>query len=293
MQKTLDSLFVCFAWLAGLVTVGMVGLLVGFLIWRGAGTLGLELFFADTPPAAALLGRQPVFDGLWPAVAGTLLLVITSSVISIPLGVASGVYLAEYASGRWRALLGLGVDLLAGIPSIVMGLFGFSMILLLRKTLLPSANTCLLLAAVCLALLVLPYVIRTTQTAMESLPGHLRLIGPALGMTRGQNIRHVLLPGAGRGILSGAILAVGRTAEDTAVILMTGVVATGGIPQRLSDKFEALPFTIFYLAANHADRAELNRAFGAALVLLALTGILFAMAYWLQRTLERRWKGRI
>ena len=94
----------------------------------------------------------------------------------------------------------------------------------------PQANTGLLLSASCLALLVLPYLILMTQTALEALPHELRLAGLSLGFTPWQNIVHVLLPAAGRGILSGVILAVGRAAEDTAVILLTGVVANSGLP---------------------------------------------------------------
>lgn len=293
MRKLTEDLFTGFAWLAALTVVAAIGVLVGFLVWRGAGTLGWSLFFGETPPGDAVLGRQPVFEGIWPAVAGTLLLVLTASLLALPLGVASGVYLAEFASDRWRGLLSWPVDLLAGVPSIVMGLFGFSVILVLRRTLLPEANTCLFLAAVCLAILVLPYVTRTTQTALESLPEHLRLIGPAVGLSPGQNLRHVLLPSASRAMLSGAILAIGRIAEDTAVILMTGVGLNGLLPQGLFDGFDALPFTIYYLAANYGSQDELDLAFGAALVLLALTGLLFCSAYATQRGLERRWKQRI
>jgi phosphate transport system permease protein len=187
--------------------------------------------------------------------------------------------------------LSAAVDLLAGIPSIVMGLFGFAVILFVQQTFSFRANTCLLLAAICLALLVLPYLIRTTQASLESVPGEIRLTGPALGLTQGQNILGVLLPAASRGILSGVVLAVGRIAEDTAVILLTGAVYFSGFaPHRLLDNFQALPYTIFYLHDRYENATQLDQAFGTALVLLMLTSILFSTAYWLQRTLHRRWK---
>jgi phosphate transport system permease protein len=290
MKKTPDLLMTAYAWLCAIAVFSATALLLGFLVKRGFDAINLRLFFGDTPWVEALTGARPVFEGIWPALVGTLFLVLLSSVMSIPVGVASGIYLSEYASKRARSFLGFTVDVLSGTPSIVMGLFGFTMILFLRKTVIPQARPSLFLAAVCIALLILPYVIRTTQTALEGIPEHFRLFGPSLGFTHWHNIRHVLLPLASRGILSGAILAIGRASEDTAVILLTGVVARAGLPASLWDKFEALPFRIYYLAAEHQTAEELNQGFGMALVLLLMTGSLFVVASLLQRSLEKRWK---
>ncbi len=292
MGKASDRILACWAWLSGASVLLAVMLLLGFLACRGMKSIDLTLLFGDTPWFEAMLGTKPVFGGMWPALVGTFSLVVLSAAISVPIGIASGIYLVEYASNRWRSLLGFMVDLLSGTPSIVMGLFGFTIILALRRTLLPEARTGLLLAAGCIALLILPYVIRTTESALEGVPEHLRLLGPSLGLTRWQNIGRVLLPLASRGILSGAILAIGRAAEDTAVILLTGVVAHAGIPGSLVDKFEALPFRIYYLAAEHRNQQELDQGFATALVLLLLTGLLFVSAVLLQRSVESRWKGR-
>lgn len=288
-SRCTDRILVWISWAAVILVGGVVTIFLGYLVYRGAGSLNGTLFFGDTPPWQAFLGRLPVWDGIWPACAGTLSLVLLSCSLAVPLGIATGIYLAEYATGLWKSLSVIAVDLLAGLPSIVMGLFGFALILFLRKTILPTANTCLLLSAVCIALLVLPYLIRTTQTALESLDEPVRLIAPSLGMTHWQNIAHVLVPSASRGILSGIILAVGRAAEDTAVILLTGVVANAGLPHGISEKFEALPFTIYYLAAEHRTLDDLNRGFGAAVVLLVLTGLLFAAAHLMRRSLGRFW----
>jgi phosphate transport system permease protein len=290
MSRKLDVLATGFAWLATLSTLAAVLVFLGFLVQRGGSTLGWGLFFGAVDPWKALAGRLPVWNGIWPAVAGTVALVLLAALLAIPLGVGCGIYLAQYASGAWKRCLSFTVDLLAGIPSILMGLFGFALILLLRKTLAPQANTGLLLSAGCLALLVLPYLIVMTQTSLEGLPEPLKLAGPSLGFTPRQNILHVLVPAASRGILSGIILAIGRAAEDTAVILLTGVVANAGLPRGLTDKFEALPFTIYYLAAEHRSPAELDRGFGAALVLLLLTGLLFLGARRLHRAIERTWR---
>jgi phosphate transport system permease protein len=286
----LEKLFVTAAWLSALLTLAVVGTFMGFLLYRGFGTLRTGLFFGNVPMVEALTGRLPVWNGIWPAVVGTFFLVLLSSTIAVPLGMASGIYLAEYAEGRWKSSLSFAVDLLAGTPSIIMGLFGFALILFLRKTLMPGANVCLLVAAICLALLVLPYMVRTTQVALEGLAEPTRLIGPSLGFSHWQNIRHVLLPASGRALLSGVILSVGRAAEDTAVILLTGVVANAGLPASLTDKFEALPFTIYYLAAEYRTPQELDRGFGSALLLLFLTASLFVGARFLQRAFGREWQ---
>lgn len=289
-QRFLDRGFTWFSWLAALVVLGVVGIFLGFLGIHGLATLDLRLFFGEASPWQVMVGAQPAGDGLWPACVGTIYLVALSSLLAIPLGVGSGIYLAQYAAPVPKRLFGFAVDLLAGIPSILMGLFGFALILFLRKTLLPQANTGLLLSAGCLVLLILPYLILTTKSSLEGLPPTLQVAGLSLGFTPWQNLVHILLPAASRGILSGVILAVGRSAEDTAVILLTGVVANAGVPQSLTDKFAALPFHIYYLAAEHRTAGELAQAYGAALVLLLLTGSLYALAYWLHATLAKKWE---
>jgi phosphate transport system permease protein len=290
MYRRLSQGFTWFSWLSVLITLGALGIFLGFLGVKGGATLNLRLFFGDVSPWQVLLGSQPAIEGIWPACLGTIYLVLLASLLALPLGIGSGIYLAQYAAPFPKRLLSLAVDLLAGIPSILMGLFGFVLILFLRRTLLPQANTCLLLAAGCLALLVLPYLILTTQSALEGLPSSLRVAGLSLGFTPWQNLVHILIPAASRGILSGVILAVGRAAEDTAVILLTGVVANAGAPQSLTDKFTALPFHIYYLAAEHRTTDELAQAFGAALVLLLLTASLYAVAYGLHTGIAKRWK---
>lgn len=285
-----EKLLVCLSWLASAGTIAIVGIFLAFLVLRGASSLNAALFFGDVPAWQAITGKIPVWDGIWPACVGTVALVLLSSLMAVPVGIASGVYISEYSPESWRKFFVFSIDLLAGIPSIIMGLFGFAAILLLRKTLLPGANTCLLLSAACIAVLILPYLIRTTQTALEGLPESLRMAGHSLGFRKWQNVVFVLVPAAIRPIISGIILAVGRAAEDTAVILLTGVVANAGVPRALTDKFEALPFNIYYIAAEFRTAEELDRGFGAALVLLALTGMMFLAAYWLGRALHSAWE---
>ena len=291
MNRIFGTFWIVFSWISVLIPLGAVLALLLFLLKPGLAVLNPYLFFGDVPFWDAVTGRIPVWDGIWPAVVGTIYLVCLSTAMAIPLGVASGIYLAEYASGSLKAFLNFSLDLLAGIPSIVMGLFGFALILMLKKFFLPLANTCLLLSAVCLALLVLPYLVKTTRTTLEQTSASLRLVGPSLGLTHWQNIFYILLPSASRGILSGVILALGRAAEDTAVIMLTGVVTGAGLPRGLTDKYEALPFNIYYLAAEYRTVEELNQGFGSAVVLLILTSLIFLSAHLFQRSLEKRWKS--
>ena len=265
--------------------------LLAFLLYKGLPQLGVPLFFDDVPPLDALLGRRPVWDGLWPACAGTLYLVGLTLALALFPGVGCGLYLAEFASPRQAAHIRLVMDVLAGTPSIVMGLFGFTLILFLRHSFAPGANTSLLLAACCLALLILPVLVTATCEALEAVPGSLRLTGTALGFTRRQLARRLLLPAAAPGIWGGIILAMGRAAEDTAVIMLTGVVANARLPAGLGDKYEALPFSIFYTAAQYQDTNELLRGFGAALVLLLLSSLLLLCARRMEVRFRRRWQG--
>lgn len=290
MRPTPERAFVVLAWAAACGLLLGIGALLVLLSVRGGATLGPELVFGEADPWSVLTGRARTFEGIWPALLGTAALVVLASALAIPLGIASGVWAFAYAPPRFRRVFDLVIDMLAGVPSIVMGLFGFALILLLRRTLAPEAGTGLWLSALCLALLVAPYVVRTTQNALQSLPEALRLLGPSLGLSRGQDLRSILLPSAGRGILSGVMLAIGRAAEDTAVIMLTGVVYNAGVPQGLGAKYEALPFRIYVIGAEYRNAAELAQGFGCALVLLVLTASFLFLSANLHRGMERRWR---
>lgn len=290
VRRMSDRILSALAWLCSIGLCLAVLALMGFLLKRGAPELNTTLFFDNVSWSAAILGKQPVFDGIWPAVVGSFYLIVLASLMAIPLGMATGVTLSELAAPSVRKWIDLSVDVLAGTPSIIMGFFGFTTILFLRNTLFPHARTCLFLSAACIALLILPYIIRTTQNSLEAVSYDVRLIGPSCGFTQWQAIRCLLLPLASRGILSGVFLGIGRAAEDTAVIMLTGVVAQAGIPQSLWDNFEAIPFHIYCVAAEYQSVRQLNAGFGAALVLLCITGILFLAVMFLQRAIVTRYK---
>lgn len=257
-----------------------------FLLWRGLPAFKSGLIFGDTPVWQAITGRMPVWDGLWAALVGTTALVCLTMLLALFPGIGCGIYLAEFAAGKKANLIRLAMDMLAGTPSIVMGLFGFTLIIFLRQFFWPGANTSLLLAAACLALLVLPVLVTTTCEALEALPFKLRLTCATLGMTRRQAALRVLLPCAWPGIGGGVLLALARAAEDTAVIMLTGAVANAGLPAGLGAKFEALPFAIFYISAQYQSQEELTRGFGAALLLLAISSMLAGLAALIQKRIS-------
>jgi len=283
-----EKIITGFAWLSGLTILTVFSTITGFLFLRGYESLNMQLVFGDTAPLQALIGKQRVFDGLFPAIIGTLTLVLLAVGIAIPLGTAAGIYMAEYCRGRKKHLLGLFFDILAGIPSIVIGLFGLSVTIFLHRYFFQQLYPSLLISTLSLAFLVLPYLIRSTQGAMEDIPLDIRLSAPAMGANKSQNIFMVLLPRSLPGIGSGIMLAIGRCAEDTAVTMLTGVVATAGVPRSLLGNYEALPFYIYYISSQYADRQELQRGFGAAIILLFICALLFAAALAVRRHLSRR-----
>jgi phosphate transport system permease protein len=287
-----DKGFYLFAWGCSLILVGAVSIILGFLIIKGWHTLTPALVFGDTPVWEALLLKRQVFDGLFPAMVGTLSLIVLAMVFAIPLGLSTGIFLAEYASPKVKWFFSMVFDILAGIPSIVVGLFGFSITLFLHHYFFDRLFPCLLISALSLAFLVLPYMIRTTQMALENLPAAVRMTGPSLGATQFQNIVYVLLPASLSAIVSGIILSIGRCAEDTAVIMLTGAVATAGIPRSLFSSFEALPFYIYYISSQYADHSELMKGYGACLVLIFICMNLFVFAHWIKKKLARKLRYR-
>lgn len=288
MKTVRHYIIVGWAWFSALTLVGGVTCIIGFLLSKGLPVLNFRLIFGGTDPLSALLLMKPVFDGIFPAIAGTVLLVLTAVIMALPVGICAGIFLAEYSSGMVKTHLSLLFDILAGIPSIVIGLSGFSLAVFLHHHFDSRIYPCLLISALALAFLVLPYLIRSTQMALENLPARLRIVAPALGATKLQNLFYVLLPRSLDNIVSGVILAIGRCAEDTAVIMLTGAVATAGVPTSLLGSYEALPFYIFYVSSQYMDASELLNGYGAAIILLVLCGLLFGLSFAIKRRLAIR-----
>lgn len=287
MRRTFfEKTFAVFAWGAGLILVGAVFCLLFYLVIKGWPALGLDLVFGWVKPSDAILMKRQVFDGLFPALTGTLILVVLSVSLAVPLGLATGIYMAEFAPMAVKRIFSLFYDILAGVPSIVVGLFGFSLTIFLHR-IFGDVYPCLLISAFSLAFLVLPYLIRSTQISLENLPGDIRLTALALGASPIQNLLFVLIPRCLPGIVSGVVLSIGRCAEDTAVIMLTGVVAMAGLPKSLLGSYEALPFFIYYTSSQYTDAAELSKGYGAAILLLFVCVSLFFLSFIIKDRLGR------
>ncbi len=285
MSRFREILIKCLSWGLSLVFLAGISCVIGYLFFKGFKAVNLRLIFGNTPPLDAVFHGKTVFNGLFPAIAGTFFLVVFSVSLAIPLGISTGIWLAEYAGKRMKPLFSLFFDILAGIPSIVIGLFGFSLAIFLHRHFSQKIYPCLLISGFSLAFLVIPYIIRTTEMALEQVPHSIRITAPAMGATKLQNIFYVLVPHSLPGILSGIILAIGRCAEDTAVIMLTGVVATAGIPKSLLSNYEALPFYIYYISSQYANQQELLNGYGASIILILLCAGLFFIAYIIQKRL--------
>jgi phosphate transport system permease protein len=241
----------------GIGTIGLFVTIIGYIFLKGFEAFSVELI---------LPGRI-----LWAPMLGTVMLVALSLVLALPVGVAAGVYLGVYARGRMRAVLSFLFELLASIPSILIGLFGFALILLLHRWwggALPSLG----LAAFAMAILILPYIIKATELGiLETSREHVTLAF-AMGATTEQVVWRIWLPAARTHIIKGIMLAFARAAEDTAVILLTGAVASYGVPRSVWEPFEALPFFIYTTTAEYGSQAELGTVFVAAALLVGLAG---------------------
>jgi phosphate transport system permease protein len=213
---------------------------------------------------------------------GSMMLVALALVFAAPIGIGTGIYLGVYARGRVKRWLSFWFELLASIPSILVGLFGFVLVMVLHR-IVEGALPSLGLAAFSIAILIQPYIIKATQLGIEETPRSHTTQAYALGANREQVIRTVMLPHARAHILKGLLLALVRAAEDTAVIMLTGAVASYGIPRTLAEPFEALPFFIYTTSAEYRDPSELGAVFVAALLLVGIAAMVVWSVGWLGR----------
>jgi phosphate transport system permease protein len=204
---------------------------------------------------------------------GTLYLVIGAIAIALPLGLGAAIYLIEYTrEGKITRMIRTGADLLNGTPSIVFGLFGFAFLVLYL-----NFGVSLIAGQITLALMVLPTIIRTTEEALKTVPHSIREGSLALGATKWQTIRRVVIPPAMPGVITGAILSIGRAAGETAPILFTAVVFSQRfLPDSLFEPVMALPYHLYILATN-VPGAQGNQ-YATALVLLMLVIAIYSVA---------------
>lgn len=288
MDKKVEKLVLFCFYFFGTIALICIMVFLAFIVYKGISALSLKLIFDDTPLWSALSFQERVFDGIFNAIIGSFFVVILAILFALPLGFTTGIYLGVFATPRMRKVLGFLCEILSSIPSIVVGLFGLSVTIFLHKHYMASLFPSLLISALSLAVLVIPYIVKMTETTLSSIPHEIKNIGLSLGATKVQNLFYVQLPYVSKEILGGVILAMGRAVEDTAVIMMTGAVAMAGIPSSVFQKYEALPFFIYHISSEYANKEQLNQGFGASIVLLALSLFLFAVAIVLQKILSKR-----
>ena len=252
--------FGTFKLLSGVI-VTVLFVILAFIIIKGASVLNWD--FITTPPTDGMRG-----GGVWPAIAGTFYLMIGSALFAFPLGIMSGIYMHEYAkSGRVVKFIRMMTNNLAGIPSIVFGLFGMSLFVNFF-----GFGDSILAGSLTLGLLALPLVIRTTEEALKAIPNSFREGSLALGATKLQTIRKVILPMAMPNVITGLILALGRVSGETAPILFTcAAYFLPQLPQSVFDQCMALPYHLYVLATSGTDmEKQIPIAYGTALVLVII-----------------------
>jgi phosphate transport system permease protein len=276
-RRVKNALFSLLAFAAILISmVTLAGLLID-LVGRGGSSLDTQ-FLTSSP------SRIPAKAGILPALVGTLWVTLLVALITFPIGIAAAIYLEEYAGrGRIARLLKINISNLAGVPSIVYGIFGLAIFvrgLDLGRTVFAASLT--------LSLLILPVVIISSAEALKAVPPSQREAAYALGATRWQVIRRALLPAAAPGILTGIVLAVGRAVGETAPLILIGAVTfVTFVPTNpFEDKYTVLPIQIFNWA-NRPQEAFLEISAAAILVLIALMLLLNGAAIYLRARLSR------
>ena len=248
-----------------LSVIAVILFVLGYILYQGIGSLSWE--FLTTGPT-----NRMTEGGIFPALVGTLWLVLLTAVFALPVGIATGIYLAELSKGKLARLIRVAIANMAGVPSVIYGLFGyaaFSLAFGFRKSLLAMGLT--------LACVTLPIIITATEEALKQIPQDLRHASLALGATRWRTIWRVILPTAAPGIITGSILGLSRAAGETAPILFTGVAFFSPVASNLMQPSMALPYHLYIMATQPVTPAP-NIVWGTALVLVGMLSIINAIA---------------
>ena len=268
-ETALTGLF----WLSALMIVGVLVLIIGYIIVNGISAIDLK--FILEPPSRA--GKE---GGISTTIVGTLYLTVVSLLLSVPVGVASAVYLEEYANpnSRFAYLVNLTAETMAGIPSIIFGLFGFVFFVIFL-----NMGWSVISGSLTLAIMILPTIMRTSQEAIKAVAPELRENSLALGASKWQTVQRIVLPSAVPGITTGIILSIGRAIGETAALILTAGSSLG-MPINLSDPARSMAVHLYVLAM---EGISMERAFGTACLLIVLIVILNFLANWSMRRLSR------
>lgn len=276
-QKVAFGLFTLLSYLV----VVILFLILGFIIIKGGKVISWD-FLTKAPTDGMTSG------GIYPAIVGTLYLVLGSSLISFPIGIMSGIYMNEYATnGKLIRFVRIMTNNLSGVPSVVFGLFGMSLFV---NTL--GWGDSIIAGSFTLALMSLPLIIRTTEEALKSIDDSFRQGSLALGASKLQTIGRVVLPMAFPNIITGLILSIGRVSGETAPILFTvAAYFLPKLPDSIFDQCMALPYHLYVISTSGTDiEASRGMAYGTALVLIAIVLIVNLLANTLRSYFARKVK---
>ena len=243
-----------------LAAIGVLGLIIYFIFSKGIGVVDLE-FLTQMPTNGMTEG------GILPALLGSFYLVTGSILFSAPLGVFAAIYMTEYAdTSKTLRTIRIGVNNLAGVPSVVFGLFGLSVFVKFF-----GFGVSILSGSLTLGIVILPTIIRASEEALMAVPDEYRHASLALGVTKWETIKRVVLPASIPGIITGCILGVGRVAGETAPIIFTAATFyTANLPTSVFDEAMALPYHIYALVTAGTSPKQIPLAYGTAVVLLLL-----------------------
>ncbi len=261
-----------------LIVFFFLGVILWDLISKGGPSLSWE-FVTALPKVGMTKG------GILPAIIGTVLLTLITALLAVPFGICCAIYLNEYARDNgFTRLIRASIRNLAGVPSIIYGLFGLALFVQGLHM-----GTSLLSAGCTLGLLSLPYIIITTEEALRRIPASTREAALAVGATQFESIRDVVLPSALPGILTGVVLTLSRAAGETAPILFTGVAFYINSPSGyLNQEFMSLPYHLYMLSTQHQAIAEVRPlAYGTALVLLMVVFLFNGTAFYIRYKYHR------
>lgn len=255
--------------LCALVAVGILVLVIGYVLIKGVPVLSLD-FLLNSPTN---MGRD---GGILPSIVGTLVLTALSLIIAAPLGIGTALFLTEYTREGWFSrLVRFGTESLAGIPSIIFGLFGFLLFVIRMEM-----GWSILSGALTLSVMMLPTIVRTSEEALRAVPDSYREMSFSLGASRWQTSVSIVLPGALPGILTGVILAAGRAVGETAAVIFTAGSSLR-LPRSILDPVRTLPVHFYILAR---EGISTRNAYGtAAVLLISILAVNFAAHYFLNR----------
>ena len=280
-KRTSQKFAFGFFTLLSYLVVAILFVILGFIIIKGGSVISWD-FLTKAPEEGMTKG------GIFPAIVGTFYLIVGSSIISFPIGIMSGIYMNEYATnGKVVRFIRIMTNNLSGVPSVVFGLFGMSLFVNAL-----GWGDSIIAGSFTLALMSLPLIIRTTEEALKSIDDSFRHGSLALGATKLQTIRRVVLPMAFPNIITGLILSVGRVSGETAPILFT--VAAYFLPQlpgSIFDQCMALPYHLYVISTGGTDiEASRGMAYGTALVLIAIVLVVNLLANLLRNYFAKKVK---